>query len=96
MHRFIAPLAIVSAALVLAPVAGAQEHRSPFAAWIGCWEPVPRGNAPVSGDRVCVLPTDDAAVVELVSVAGDSVMARQRLEAADDERAMQQGDCRGV
>lgn len=96
MIRHIAHLALVSAALTLAPVAGAQGDSSPWSPWIGCWDLVPRGDAPASSERVCVVPTESASVVDLVSLAGDSVVSRQRLDASVTNRSMQQGSCTGT
>lgn len=108
MARHIARLLIASAALAWAPVAVAQGTSAPgasissaaptgaWAPWIGCWDLVPRGDAPASSERVCVVPTDNAAVVDLVSLAGDSVLSRQRLDASATNRTMQQGNCTGT
>jgi len=101
MYRLTSRLLFVSTALALAPVAGAQGNSSPWEAWIGCWDLVPRmsasgASASERSDRVCVLPTENPSAVDLVSVVGDSVTARQRLDGTADKRAMQQGDCTGV
>jgi len=96
MYRLSARLVIASATLLLAAPAGAQGDSSPWAPWIGCWDLVARGDALPTSDRVCVIPTNSSAAVELVSLAGDSILSRQRLEAATEERAFQQGDCSGV
>jgi hypothetical protein len=45
---------------------------------------------------VCVLPTGNPTAVDLVSVTGDSITTRQRLDATAAKRAVQQGDCAGV
>lgn len=96
MVRHITHLALVSAALTLAPVAGAQGDSSPFSPWIGCWDLVPRGDAPASSERVCILPTENPAAVDLVSLAGDSVLSRHRLDASSTKHAIQQGSCTGT
>ncbi len=96
MHRLRARLALVSAALLLAPTAHAQGSSSPFAPWIGCWDLVPRFGAPSVNERVCVIPTENAAAVQLVSLAGDSILSRQRLEASDEPQAVQQDKCTGT
>lgn len=101
MHRLTAPLLWMSAALALAPVAGAQGNSSPFAAspfapWIGCWDLVPRASAAERSERVCVVPTERSAAVDLVTVVGDSITTTQRLDASTDKRDVQQGDCAGV
>lgn len=96
MYRLTSRLAFVSAALAMAPVAGAQGTSAPWAPWIGCWDLVPRAGATERSDRVCVVPTASPAAVDLVSVVGDSITTRQRLDASAVKRAMQQGDCTGV
>jgi hypothetical protein len=89
--------AVAAASLAVAPVAGAQGSTSTWAPWIGCWDLVPRASAgETSSDRVCVIPTESPAVVELVSVVGDSITSRQRLDASADDRALQQGECSGM
>ncbi|MCC6930771.1 MAG: hypothetical protein IT359_17405 [Gemmatimonadaceae bacterium] len=90
-------LVVVVATVGVTTVAGAQGRiATPFAPWIGCWDLVPRGNAVASNERVCVVPTEGAEAVDLVSIAGDSILTRQRLDATADKRAVQQGDCKGV
>lgn len=96
MHRHIARLVLLSAALTAAPAAGAQGTSEPWAPWIGCWDLVPRPGSAERSERVCVLPTENPAAVDLVSLAGDSVTTRQRLDASADKRAVQQGSCAGV
>lgn len=96
MVRRIVRLVLASAALAAAPQLGAQSDRSPFAPWIGCWDLVPRENAPATSERVCVVPTGRATVVDLVSLAGDSVISRQQLDASSPKRNVQQGECAGV
>lgn len=96
--RGMAQLAALAAVLGAAPsMAGAQGRIStPFAPWIGCWDLVPRGSAYTSSERVCVVPAESADAVDVVSIAGDSILSRQRLDATADKRAIQQGDCSGV
>jgi hypothetical protein len=74
----------------------AQVSATPWEAWIGCWDLVPRDNFTASAGRVCVLPTGNASVVDLVSVAGDSITSRQRLDASVESREVRQGDCVGT
>jgi len=97
----------MATSLALAPVARAQgtaattaattrTPTSPWAPWIGCWDLVPREGTRERSDRVCVVPTESASAVDLVSVVGDSITTRQRLDATADKRPVQQGDCSGV
>jgi hypothetical protein len=96
MYRLTARLVLVSAALSLAAPAGAQSDSSPFAAWIGCWDLMPRDGFPATNERVCVLPTENPSAVDLVSLAGDSIATRQRLDASAAKREVKEGDCTGV
>lgn len=96
MTRRFVHLLVLSAALGVAPVAGAQGTASPFAPWIGCWDLMPRdNNAPPTSERVCVVPTEQPSAVELVSLAGDSIVARQRVDASSAKHAVQQEGCTG-
>lgn len=98
MFRRIVRSVLVPACLALAPALPvmAQGSASPWEAWIGCWDLVPRENFSASAGRVCVLPTESPVVVNLVSVVGDSVTSRQRLDASDEPREVKQGDCAGT
>lgn len=98
MFRLTTRTALAAACLALAApsAARAQLSESPFEAWIGCWDLVPRENFTASTSRVCVLPTASPAAVDLVSVAGDSVTTRQRLDATGGPREVRQGDCAGT
>jgi hypothetical protein len=97
MSRLTVRSLLVPLCLALAPAVGAQGTTSPWEPWIGCWDLVPRGNIHTgNAGRVCVLPTGNPTAVDLVSVTGDSITARQRLDATAAKRAVQQGDCAGV
>ena len=96
MHRFTARLALVLAAAAFATPAHAQGDTSPFAPWIGCWDLVPRDGMPSTNEHVCVLPTQNPSAVDLVSLAGDSIATRQRLDATAAKREVSEGDCTGV
>jgi hypothetical protein len=96
MFRLSVRSVLVPACLALAPAVGAQGSSSPWEAWIGCWDLVPRETYTANAGRVCVLPTASPAVVDLVSVAGDSVTTRQRLDASVEQREVREGECAGV
>lgn len=100
MFRLIVRSVVVPAAIALGAVApapaSAQGSASPWEPWIGCWDLVPRESDAVSTGRVCVLPTSSPAMVDVVSVVGDSVTTRERLDATPGERAVRQGDCSGT
>lgn len=93
MYRSLVPA--LFAAVVALP-AGAQQAATPWDPWIGCWDLVPRGTTYAdNAGRVCVLPTTSNTAVDLVSVVGDSVTSRQRLEATD-KRDVKTETCAGV
>ncbi|MBC7894920.1 MAG: hypothetical protein H7066_05885 [Cytophagaceae bacterium] len=98
MLRLTVRSVLLPACLALAPVSPliAQGSASPFEAWIGCWDLVPRETFAASTSRVCVLPTGSPSAVDLVSVAGDSITSRQRLDASVEPREVRQGDCAGT
>lgn len=96
MYRLTARLVLASAALAFAAPAHAQSDSSPFAPWIGCWDLVPRDGFGASNERVCVLPTESPSAVDLVSLAGDSIATRQRLDASAPKREVKEGNCAGV
>lgn len=101
-HRHVTRAVIVPATLALfaflprAPIA-AQASASPWEAWIGCWDRVPReSDAAAGAGRVCVLPTQTPTTVDLVSVVGDSITSRERLDASSATQRVRQGDCEGT
>lgn len=97
MSRLTIRSLLVPVCLALAPAVGAQGTTSPWEPWIGCWDLVPRGATYTeTAGRVCVLPTASPSSVDLVSVVGDSITTRQRLDATADKRDVRQGDCAGV
>lgn len=86
---------LAPAFLALAGALHAQGTTSPWAAWIGCWDQMDRSGVG-TGVRVCVLPTANSAVAELVNLAGDSVISRQRLDATADKREVRTEECNGI
>jgi len=67
-----------------AGTAHAQDgERAPLQAWLGCWAP---SGAPVAADEagrdapvVCFVPVAGTAAVDVVSLAGDGVVERERI-----------------
>lgn len=96
MSRLMVRSLIVPAFFAVVPALGAQGSVSPWEPWIGCWDQVPRENFTATMARVCVLPTSNASAVEMVSVVGDSITTRQRLEATTGPRDVKQADCAGT
>lgn len=97
MSRLTVRSLFVPLCLALAHAVGAQGTTSPWEPWIGCWDLVPRGSIYTdNAGRVCVLPTKSPRAVDLVSVIGDSITTRQRLDATAAKREVRQGECAGV
>lgn len=97
MRRLIVRSLVVVLSFASASAVRAQTTASPWEPWIGCWDLVPRGFSS-NGDaaRVCVLPTTSSTAVDLVSVVGDSITSRQRLDASASGHDVRENDCAGV
>ncbi|MDZ7632833.1 MAG: hypothetical protein U5K74_16210 [Gemmatimonadaceae bacterium] len=61
-------------------------------AYLGCWSTSAAG---LPGPTVCLLPTRDAATVELVSLVGDSISPAARLTANGQKIAREKDGCSG-
>jgi len=89
-----AAAALLLAASAPAGVSAQADSDARWLAWMGCWEAV--GGTGGTGDAmVCVLPLEGDVGVEMVSVEGGQVVAREVVRA---DGAMQQSDregCRG-
>ncbi|MBK8247706.1 MAG: hypothetical protein IPK85_09965 [Gemmatimonadetes bacterium] len=90
--------ALAAAVLVGAPFASHAQVTSTSAwdAWIGCWDLIPRATSAESPSRVCVIPTASSHAVEVLSVVGDSVLSRQRLDATGQPRGVTRDNCKGT
>jgi hypothetical protein len=84
----------------------AQSGAGPrWQAWLGCWAanapPASSTNqttttpAPAVAPLVCVTPTADANVVEIVSIAEGKVVSRDRIDASGRSLAITAGGCNG-
>lgn len=103
LRSFTARGALFAGALLLAGAAPAWAQGVQldprWEAWLGCWEPVgaqlraPGGAAVVS--RVCVVPATTASGVDVVAVADERIVARDRIEATGERRPATQGGCSG-
>lgn len=70
--------------------AAAQDGQS-WRAWAGCWEAVDAPGTPT----LCVVPTADPAVAELVSVQNGAVVERERIDASGQRVARVREGCSG-
>ncbi|NUO39970.1 MAG: hypothetical protein HOQ31_15365 [Gemmatimonadaceae bacterium] len=94
-----------SAALVAALVglaagaAGAQQPAGSWQGWLGCWTAGPAigGMAPSAlAPLVCITPTADANVVDLVTVSDDKIVSTQRIDASGRELPVETKGCTGT
>ena len=72
-----------------APAAGVVTSWSPY---LGCWSTSSSG---AIGPMVCVVPTDDRARVEFMTVDGDSVIARTFVDASGKRVSALRSGCTG-
>jgi hypothetical protein len=95
-------LSLLFAAGIVHPTAGAaQVAAGPgWSAWLGCWEPVAQQDFfdPTASDEspLCVLPTDGADAVELVTVQDGQIVDRELVRADGVERSIEREGCTGV
>jgi hypothetical protein len=80
---------------LLLATASAQVGPTRWAAWIGCWEPVSAG-VQTGRSATCVLPGESADGVELVILAGDSVVQRSTIIADGTTRQVDAEGCTGT
>lgn len=98
---------LVAAAIALPARAPAQTATAAgdWSAMLGCWQPLAPGEArgdpwmaaPGGSARtLCVLPTDRESAAELVTLAGDSVVARDTVDVAAGTRSRERDGCQGT
>jgi hypothetical protein len=94
-------LAVIGFAAIGASSLGAQGTAVDprWQAWIGCWAPAPdaSGRAEIGGaSRVCVVPSQTATAVEIVTVANGSVLDRTRIDADGAPHTVSRDGCAGT
>lgn len=86
--------------LAAAPLAAQQPSAARgWQGWIGCWTAEANRSSPIvlaGGPFVCVLPTSDANVVEVATVADGKVVSRQHIDASGEARPIDAKDCTGT
>jgi hypothetical protein len=82
---------LLSAMLIAGVAASAAAQTAPAAqrwdAWMGCWRaemPLSPGGAAASAPYVCVGPTDRVSAVEVVTLDGAKVLARDTIDASGE------------
>jgi hypothetical protein len=103
LRSFTARGALCAGALLVAVTASAwaqDVQLDPrWEAWLGCWGPVdaqlraPGGAAVVS--RVCVVPAATTSGVDVLAIADERIVARDRIEATGERRPAARGNCAG-
>src|SRR5215212_5396809 len=95
--------AVIGAALGIAgaSVAGAQQaavYGAGLQAWLGCWSADPGTAGRVDGppSLVCVAPTADVNVADVLTVQDGKVVARETLDATGRPRPIDAARCSGV
>jgi hypothetical protein len=79
--------------------AGAQQPAGSWQGWLGCWTAGPAigGIAPSAvAPLVCITPTADANVVEVVTVSDEKVISTQRIDASGRELPLETKGCTGT
>ena len=87
----------VAVVVMLAPLLQAQPASTPridprWHAFIGCWAASTDG---VRGADLCIVPTNDSATVELITVAGDSIISRTGVAATGTRVMRSRSGCSG-
>ena len=84
---------------LIAGGAGAQQPAGSWQGWLGCWTAGPAigGIAPSAlAPLVCITPTADANVVDVVTVSDDKVVSTQRIDASGREAPLETKGCTGT
>jgi hypothetical protein len=79
--------------------AGAQQPAGSWQSWLGCWTAGPAigGIAPSAlAPLVCITPTADANVVDVVTVSDEKVVSTQRIDASGRELPVETKGCTGT
>ena len=86
--------------LLLAPSVARAQDGPRWRAWIGCWSAVaPASTTSSTAEQgspiLCVLPTQDADVVDIAAISDGKVVSRDRLDASGRAQAIDAGGCTG-
>ncbi len=81
---------------VPAPAQSTPANQAPVVRWspfLGCWS---TSSAGVIGPMVCIVPADSAEQVDFLTVSGDSVVSRMRVDASGQEKMYSRSRCVGI
>ena len=94
-------VAVAASALLSASSSAQQAGVGPrWQAWIGCWTATQPGgeygSSQLSAPTVCITPTSDANVVDVSTISGGKLVARDRIDASGQDRAIDAKGCTGA
>jgi hypothetical protein len=95
LHRIAAPAAAFGLIAIVSASAGAQTD-SRWRAWTGCWTPVSAQAGVSPSGAVCVLPTEKPSAVEIVTISGNTITDRTRVDADGAPRTVTREGCTGT
>ena len=78
-------------------LSGRQSVEDPrWLPWLGCWQADTSGSQGTVDARVtCVVPGEGVSTIDLISLTGGRVVARERLDASGRPHAVDQAGCQG-
>jgi uncharacterized membrane protein YgcG len=83
-------------ALAVTAVSANAQTDARWRAWTGCWAPVGPQAGLGQTATVCVLPTEKASAIEIVSIVGSVITDRTRVDADGVERNASREGCTGT
>lgn len=99
MSPWLPTMAGIAASLLFAAMPAAAQDAGPrWQAWVGCWETAASAAAPVDapdGGMVCVVPTSDAAAVDIITIEGGAIGSRTQVRADDAQHPVSREGCTG-
>lgn len=78
------------------PSADAQGTATRWRAWVGCWTAATVSMDPATYSVICITPTANPDVVELGTIMGGKLVARDTIDASGKDDAVAGGECDGV
>jgi hypothetical protein len=92
-------LVATALAATLPALASAQTRQTDprWQPWIGCWTAASNAGlaSRAGGQQVCVVPAAGASAVDVVTVADDRVLSRERIDATGERRQSERDGCTG-
>lgn len=95
LRRIAVPALALGLLTITSASAGAQVDAR-WRAWTGCWVAVSSETGLGPRGTVCVIPTDKASAVEIVTVAGNTITDRMRIDADGVAHTVSRDGCTGT